>query len=96
MGLGFGITKTSSGGGGGGTTITTVANYSALPSATTVSGKFYWCEASQGTKWLPFSVGGTYYPLGMYYSNGVTWEYTETPYQATTGTPYHPSPITPL
>ena len=83
MGLGFGITKTSSGGGGGGTTITTVANYSALPSATTVSGKFYWCEASQGTKWLPFSVGGTYYPLGMYYSNGVTWEYSETPYQAT-------------
>lgn len=83
MGLGFGITKTSSGGGGGGTTITTVANYSALPSASSVSGKFYWCEASQGTKWLPFSVGGTYYPLGMYYSNGVTWEYTETPYQAT-------------
>jgi hypothetical protein len=83
MGLGFGITKTSSGGGGGGTTITTVANYSALPSATTVSGKFYWCEASQGTKWLPFSVGGTYYPLGMYYSNGITWEYSETPYQAT-------------
>jgi hypothetical protein len=51
--------------------------------ATAVSGKFYWCEASQGTKWLPFSVGGTYYPLGMYYSNGVTWEYSETPYQAT-------------
>jgi hypothetical protein len=84
MGVGFGILKTSgSGGGGGGTTITTVANYSALPSATAVSGKFYWCEASQGTKWLPFSVGGTYYPLGMYYSNGVTWEYSETPYQAT-------------
>jgi hypothetical protein len=83
MGLGFGITKTSSGGGGGGTTITTVANYSALPSASSVGGRFFWCEASQGTKWLPFSVGGTYYPLGMYYSNGVTWEYTETPYQAT-------------
>ena len=83
MGLAFGITKASSGGGGGGTTITTVANYSALPSAASVSGKFYWCEASQGTKWLPFSVGGTYYPLGMYYSNGVTWEFSETPYQAT-------------
>ena len=84
MGVGFGILKTSgSGGGGGGTTITTVANYSALPLATAVSGKFYWCEASQGTKWLPFSMGGTYYPLGMYYSNGVTWEYSETPYQAT-------------
>ena len=84
MGVGFGILKTSgSGGGGGGTTITTVANYSALPLATAVSGKFYWCEASQGTKWLPGSLGGTYYPLGMYYSNGVTWEYSETPYQAT-------------
>ena len=83
MGVGFGILKTSGSGGGGGTTITTVANYSALPLATAVSGKFYWCEASQGTKWLPFSVGGTYYPLGMYYSNGVTWEYSETPYQAT-------------
>jgi hypothetical protein len=71
------------GGGGGGTTITTVANYSALPAANTVSGKFYWCEASQGTKWLFFSVGGTYYNSGMYYSNGTTWEYSETPYQAT-------------
>lgn len=86
MGVGFGIIRTSgSGGGGGGTTITTVANYSALPLAVGVSGKFYWCEASQGTKWLPGSLGGTYYPLGMYYSNGVTWEYSETPYQATLG-----------
>lgn len=87
MGVGFGILKTSgSGGGGGGTTITTVANYSALPSATAVSGKFYWCENSQGTKWLPYSLGGTYYPLGMYYSNGVTWEFSESPYQASLST----------
>ena len=84
MGVGFGILRTSgSGGGGGGTTINTVANYSALPPASSATGQFYWCEASQGTKWLPFSVGGTYYPLGMYYSNGTTWEYSETPYQAT-------------
>jgi hypothetical protein len=79
----FGFQSGGGGGGGGGTTITTVANYSALPAANTVSGKFYWCEASQGTKWLPFSVGGTYYNSGMYYSNGTTWEYSETPYQAT-------------
>jgi len=79
----FGFQSSGSGGGGGGTTITTVANYSALPAPNTVSGKFYWCEASQGTKWLPFSIGGTYYPLGMYYSNGSSWEFTETPYQAT-------------
>ena len=76
------VSKSSSGGGGG-TTITVVANYSALPSPTTVMGQFYWCSASQGTKWLPYSLGGTYYPLGLYYSNGVTWEFLEVPYQST-------------
>jgi len=34
-------------------TIIVVANYSALPAPNTVPGKFYWCEASQGTSWLP-------------------------------------------
>jgi len=76
------VTKSSSGGGGG-TTITVVANYSALPSPSTAMGQFYWCSASQGTKWLPYSLGGTYYPLGLYYSNGVTWEFLEVPYQST-------------
>ena len=76
------VSKSSSGGGGG-TNITVVANYSALPSPTTVMGQFYWCSASQGTKWLPYSLGGTYYPLGLYYSNGVTWEFLEVPYQST-------------
>jgi len=65
------------------TKITVVANYSALPIASTVPTAFYWCSASQGTKWLPFSIGGTYYPLGLYYSNGVTWEFIEVPYQST-------------
>ena len=73
----------ASGGSGAGTVINTVSNYAGLPDPTLASNDFYWCEASQGTKWLPFSVGGTYYPLGMYYSNGVTWEYSESPYQAT-------------
>ena len=72
-----------SSGGGGGSTITVVANYSALPDVTTVNGQFYWCSAAQGTYWLPGSLGGTYYPSGIYYSNGVTWEYTPTPYNAT-------------
>lgn len=63
--------------------ITVVANYSALPDPTTVTGEFYWAEASQGTSWLPGSLGGTYYNAGMYYSNGVSWSYLETPYQAT-------------
>lgn len=72
-------------GGGGGSQIIAVANYSALPPANTVPNKFYWCSASQGTKWLPFSLGGTYYNSGMYYSNGTDWEYHETPHQATQG-----------
>lgn len=69
--------------GGGGSSISVVANYSALPSASINSGKFYWASNSQGTKWLPGSVGGTYYPNGLYYSNGTSWEYFESPYQAT-------------
>lgn len=67
----------------GGTSITVVANYSALPDPTTVSGKFYWCENSQGTSWLPGSLGGTYYNSGLYYSNGVSWNFMNVPYQAT-------------
>jgi hypothetical protein len=66
-----------------GSSITVVANYSALPDPTTVSGKFYWAEASQGTSWLPGSLGGTYYNSGMYYSNGVSWSFVNVPYQAT-------------
>jgi hypothetical protein len=67
----------------GGIKVTVVANYSALPSPTIVPGEFYWCSNSEGTYWLPGSLGGTYYPSGMYYSNGTTWEYIDTPYQAT-------------
>ena len=63
--------------------LTVVSNYSALPDPTTVSGKFYWCSNSQGTEWLPGTVGGTFYNSGMYYSNGLSWEYIKTPYQAT-------------
>lgn len=66
-----------------GVSFTVVANYSALPPANTQAGKFYWCEASQGTWWLPGNLGGTYYPKGLYYSNGTIWESIETPYQAT-------------
>lgn len=65
------------------TDIVVVANYSALPAANTVTSSFYWCESSQGTYWLPGPLGGTYYPSGLYYSNGTSWEYMDTPYQAT-------------
>ena len=63
--------------------ITVVTNYSALPNPTTVGGEFYWVSNSQGTSWLPGSLGGTYYSKGLYYSNSVSWEYLEAPYQAT-------------
>lgn len=62
---------------------TVVANYSALPAVGTVTGKFYWASASQGTRWLPGSLGGTYYSAGLYYSNGISWEFMDVPYQAT-------------
>ena len=69
-----------------GANIEVVANYSALPAVGTVAGQFFWCSASQGTAWLPYSLGGTYYSAGLYYSNGVTWEYLDVPYQATQAT----------
>lgn len=67
----------------GGAAITVVANYTALPDPTTVSGVFYWASAKQGTSWLPGAWGGTYYSAGLYYSNGVSWEFLDVPYQAT-------------
>ena len=76
--------------GGGGTvpsnvaTVTHVVNYSALPDPTTISlTDIYICDNSQGTSWLPGSLGGTYYNKGVYLSNGTSWVYSSTPYQAT-------------
>lgn len=60
-----------------------VTNYAALPDPTTVPNILYWVQTSQGTSWLPGSLGGTYYPKGTYYSNGIIWSYIDTPYQAT-------------
>ena len=70
----------------GGSAIVEVANYSALPAANTVTGQLYAVIASQGTAWLPGSLGGTYYPKGLYYSDGSSWVFTETPYNATQAT----------
>jgi hypothetical protein len=63
-----------------------VANYSALPAASTVAGKFYYVKNSQGTSWLPGTIGGTYYPQGTYYSDGTQWYESVSPYQATQAT----------
>lgn len=65
-----------------GTDITVVANFSALPPPNTVPNQFFWASNSQGTKWLPGGLGGTYYSAGLYYSNGATWEFMDVPYQA--------------
>lgn len=66
-----------------GTNIFFAANYSALPDPITHMGYFYWVDQPQGTKWLPGSLGGTYRAKGLYYSNGVSWETADVPFQAT-------------
>lgn len=47
------------------------------------NGAFAWVENAQGTAWLPGTLGGTYYPLGLYHSNGTDWVFTPSPSQAT-------------
>lgn len=59
-----------------------VSNFAALPPANLHDGETWICLNSQGTRWLPGSLGGTYYPKGQYYSDGVSWLYDETAYQA--------------
>lgn len=71
---------------GGGTEITVVDNYTALLALPPTADTFYWCQNSQGTSWLPGSLGGTYYPKGIYYcltTSPLVIQYIETPYQAT-------------
>lgn len=63
-----------------------VVNYSALPAAGSAAGQMYIVLASQGTKWLPGSLGGTYYPKGYYYDNGSTYTFSEVPYNASQAT----------
>lgn len=74
------------GGESGGSAIIEVANYSALPNPIGLGGVTYAVVASQGTKWLPGSLGGTYYPKGLYYSDNTNWVFTETPYNANQAT----------
>lgn len=61
-----------------------VANFAALPAAGDHTGEYYHVLASQGTAWLPGSLGGTYYQKGIYLSDGVNWNFvSESPYNAT-------------
>jgi hypothetical protein len=59
-------------------------NYSALPTPATHAGEYVAVENSQGTQWLPGTLGGTYYPKGFYYSDGSIWIFSgELPINAT-------------
>lgn len=66
--------------------ITNVLNYSALPAANTVAGKYYYCRQSEGTPYIGVLWGGSYHPNGIYYSDGVNWIETEIPFNATQAT----------
>jgi len=46
--------------------------YSNLTDGTEV-GQLAYCNQSEGTQWLPNTVGGTYYPAGWYLWNGTSW-----------------------
>jgi len=49
-----------------------VSTYSNLVAGTTV-GDLAYVETAQGTKWLPGTIGGTYYPAGLYVWGGASW-----------------------
>ena len=51
------------------------ANYTALTTAIPagLAGRFAYVLNSQGTSWLPGSLGGTYYGAGWYYDTGSIW-----------------------
>lgn len=64
-------------------TIQRVNTYADLPDPALNTDKYFHVLNSQGTKWLPGSLGGTYYSKGFYYSNGTFWAFVgEVPYQA--------------
>jgi len=72
-----------SAGGAASTTLTRVDTYNDLPDPTEHSGEYYFVENSQGTAWLPGTMGGTYYKAGLYYSTGLVWKSDKSPFQAT-------------
>lgn len=58
--------------GGSGATTQTATNYSSLVAGSTV-GDIAYVYNSQGTPWLPGTIGGTYYPAGWYAWDGASW-----------------------
>ena len=67
------ISATStSGGGSGGVTYERATSYSTLTNGGSV-GDLAFVDSSEGTQWLPGSVGGSYYSSGWYLWNGTDW-----------------------
>lgn len=64
-------------------TIPNVNTHADLPPANLHINQLFWVNNSTGTSWLPGSLGGSYYPKGLYYSTGTDWEWRKSPYQAT-------------
>ncbi len=67
----------SSGGGGASSNpyLYKATNYTDLVTTypTATSGDLAYVYESQGTAWLPFTLGGTYYPNGVYVYSGSAW-----------------------
>jgi len=69
------LDATGGGNSQGSSYVGTFLNYSDLVAnfPTANFGDFAVVENSQGTAWLPWTVGGTYYPEGTYYWDGTEW-----------------------
>jgi len=72
------VLHTKGNGGGnaqGSSYVGTFVNYAALVLAFPIAnfGDVAVVENAQGTKWLPWTIGGVYYPQGTYYFNGSVW-----------------------
>lgn len=58
--------------GGSGAITQTASSFSNFTAGTNV-GDIAYAINSEGTKWLPFTLGGTYYPKGFYQWDGANW-----------------------
>lgn len=67
------VFKLGGGNGSSGVTITQKADNFSLLDPGSMVGEISYAENSQGTAWLPGSVGGTYYPAGFYVWDGTVW-----------------------
>jgi hypothetical protein len=71
------LDREGSGNGGSGIGFSFIANdwnnLNTVAPQPVASGTLAYCFNSQGTKWLPGTIGGNYYPQGIYVSDGAEW-----------------------